>query len=863
MNEFLKKILAGCIIIFLLAGCGGGGSSGGGSGEKSYVDGESIVRVDPGTDADILAEAYQATKLDDYRIGNNRYLRLSFSDAVPTKNNDLDNNSQVYSAEPNYIYNALEVPDDSYYSEFQYAPQLIGAESAWDGTAKDGDKILAVLDTGVNLTHPEFSGKAVTGYDFVGNREYPIDADYDNNGHGTHVAGIAAAIGNNGIGIAGISWGGKIMPVRVLDSSGKGSMSNLCKGIVYAVEHGADVICLCMGSSNFSYALQDAINYALKNDITVITGMGNDGNSAKIYPAASQGVIAVGSTNENDEHSSFSNTGPHISLCAPGSGIYSTYGIDGYKSLSGTSMAAGHISGACLLLLAIHPGMSPSQVKNQLESTAVDLGESGFDNIFGSGRLDLESAIDVIQPYNYGEAEVAVNYEGTVAPGANVILKDDEQNTIGPSLTNTLGIASFFSLKEGDYIAEVSYKGTTVISNLSVIPDGTTYLEVDVPRVEKYWTVMVYLDGDNDLESFGIEDMNEMETAGSTDDVNYVVQFDRISGGDTSNGNWTTTRRYYVTKDDNISIIGSQMIEDMGELNMGAPGTLVDFVTWAASEYPARNYMLVLWNHGGGFRAEQNEDRPPFRDICQDETNSGDWLTMAELKSALSDIYINIGRKIDILACDACLMGMIEVGYQVRNGADYLVASEEVEPGEGYPYDWITKDLNANPNMTPAQAGKMIVDNYIDYTGGECYSVMNLNLINPVASAVNTLAQKLQTDDPSQYTIGQIAKTAQSYYRNSDFRDLRGFTIGLRNNIDPGEYPEIYSAADDIYNLLAEGSDNFITYERHRWGNSYGVSIYLPSPAYNTHYSSSKYSTLDFAIDTQWNEFLQYQTNNY
>ena len=153
-----------------------------------------------------------------------------------------------------------------------------------------------------------------------------------------------------------------------------------------------------------------------------------------------------------------------------------------------------------------------------------------------------------------------------------------------------------------------------------------------VPNIPE-WTVMIYLDADNNLESAGINDINEMEMVGSTTEVNIVVQADRIPGYDISNSDWTNTRRYYITQDSDPMRINSQF-NDLNELNMGDPKTLVDFASWAVTEYPAEKYLLVIWNHGGGFRA------PAYttRDIAWDDTNGKDKITMPELEYALSAI---------------------------------------------------------------------------------------------------------------------------------------------------------------------------------------------------------------------------------
>ncbi len=207
------------------------------------------------------------------------------------------------------------------------------------------------------------------------------------------------------------------------------------------------------------------------------------------------------------------------------------------------------------------------------------------------------------------------------------------------------------------------------------------------------WTFMVYLDGDNDLEGAGIDDFLEMATVGSNSDVNIVVQFDRISGEDSSHGDWTTCKRFYVTQGMEPTEANQEV--DIEEVNMGDPAVLTDFINWATTSYPATNYALILWNHGNGWRARYDaliEDlrtattveeknairqelaevqRPSFKGVCSDDTD-GDVLYMQEVQSALNAATTDV----DLIGFDACLMGMIEVAYEIRDtGASVMVGS--------------------------------------------------------------------------------------------------------------------------------------------------------------------------------------------
>jgi len=259
---------------------------------------------------------------------------------------------------------------------------------------------------------------------------------------------------------------------------------------------------------------------------------------------------------------------------------------------------------------------------------------------------------------------------------------------------------------------------------------GSAYAQA----TEKDWTFLVFIDGDNNLEDAAIDDLNEMEMAGSSDQVNIVVQLDRIPGYDSSNGNWTTCKRFYVTKDSNgyDSTIVSTEIADLGERNMGEPATLVEFAQWGKDNYPAQHYALVLWDHGNGWRllgrsTYQKNIIPKDFDtggpiaaptgIGWDDTDGGDYITTPELRSALQSIYTYYGAKIDILGMDACLMGMLEIDYELAPFVDYRVGAEETEPWDGWDYEASMAWLVDNPGATAEQLAQQLVSDYGAFYG--------------------------------------------------------------------------------------------------------------------------------------------------
>ena len=371
------------------------------------------------------------------------------------------------------------------------------------------------------------------------------------------------------------------------------------------------------------------------------------------------------------------------------------------------------------------------------------------------------------------------------------------------------------------------------------------------------WTVMVYLDADNNLESAGIDDINEMEMVGSTSEVNIVVQVDRVPysvlassnqgyADDTSNGNWTTTRRYYITQDFDPILINSPLKIDLVELNMGDPQTLVDFASWAAINYPAKKYLLVIWNHGGGFRSLNLA-----KDIAWDDTNGGDKITMPELEDALSMISAQIGKNIDLVGMDACLMAMTEVAYQIKDYADILVTSEESEPEGGWPYDTILSQLTSNPSLTPTQLATNIVDDYI-FTYPTTYvtqSAIDLSYMDTLTGQLSNLAFEIMSDFSTPKYQYILAAASSQHYSDYDFIDL----YDLCNNIfDHSNSLEIKNMAIIIQQTLNSAVIKS-GYSGVGVSRSRGLSIYFPYYYYDSYYNNT-----NFAQDTKWDEMLSY-----
>ncbi len=356
---------------------------------------------------------------------------------------ELNNDPNVEYAEPIYIRRALGTfadapkrmeqtvsqsvydPNDPYYTDKQWGLSAIKLTDAWEkvSSTEREEIVIAILDTGVDLDHPDLQNSIVPGYDFINDDNDPND----DRRHGTHVAGIAAAIADNGIGIAGTASGVKIMPVKVLNSEGLGTTQNIIDGIYWAVDNGADVINMSLGAPGGSFLEYEAIVYAVNNGVSVIASVGNDSNhwipedgekdiddpsnpdyaeryeSSVSYPAAYPGVIGVGAIDHLSDTdyflADFSNVGSEVDVVAPGVDIYSTLPDNGYGWASGTSMSAPFVSGLAALLRAANVDLTPEQTFDILVETSKDmvdpLGEVGEDNYYGHGLINGSNAFNI------------------------------------------------------------------------------------------------------------------------------------------------------------------------------------------------------------------------------------------------------------------------------------------------------------------------------------------------------------------------------------------------------------------------------------------------------------------------------------
>lgn len=422
------------------------------------------------------------------------------------------------------------------------------------------------------------------------------------------------------------------------------------------------------------------------------------------------------------------------------------------------------------------------------------------------------------------------------------------------------------------------------------------------------WLVMLYQDADDKiLEQDIYLDLNEAERVGSSDNVHIVSQVDRFTAGYAGDGNWSTTRRYYVTRDDDLNAVNSVQMADLGETNMADGQTLVDFVTWAVESYPADKYVLIMSDHGIGWPGGWSDPDPAGRISSNIPIVSalGDELYLMELDAALTDIRDATGiDQFELIGMDACLMGHVEVFSALAPHARYAVASQEVEPALGWAYTGFLGELKANPNMTGADLGRFIVESYIDEDqrivddqaraafarqGSGLSGLFGLLTGGGGAPSASQLAAQMErnitltTADLSAFpqlidSLNNLSYALQGANQASVARarnHAQSFTSVFGNNVPPsyidlGNFAQLLQretndpAVDQAVDELLTALDEAIVAERHGRNvpGATGLSVYFPnSQLYaNPITGPESYTAVAerFALASLWDDFLTY-----
>ena len=356
----------------------------------AHVPGELLIVPKDGFSEDEIVQLYQSQ-------GGKKLRKLSQIKAHHVKlpphlldaaEASLKKNPKIKTVERNYLAEATLIPNDPGFTS-QWHLSKISAPAGWDITVGSLSVPIAIIDSGVDSDHPDLLGKILPGFNFVRDNADTRDAG----GHGTAVAGAAAALTNSGIGVAGVAWDNPIMPLSVFDESGYATYADVAEAVIYAADHGAKVINVSLGGPRYSVTLQNAVDYAWNKGAVIVASAGNDGTSEPIYPAALDNVIAVAATDKEDRLASFSSFGGWLDVAAPGTSIYTTSDGGGYGFWQGTSFSAPLVSGLTALLFSLNPNLTNAQILNILISSADDLGAIGYDNYFGYGRINVARAL--------------------------------------------------------------------------------------------------------------------------------------------------------------------------------------------------------------------------------------------------------------------------------------------------------------------------------------------------------------------------------------------------------------------------------------------------------------------------------------
>ncbi|NLI09675.1 MAG: hypothetical protein GX447_02815 [Elusimicrobia bacterium] len=401
----------------------------------------------------------------------------------------------------------------------------------------------------------------------------------------------------------------------------------------------------------------------------------------------------------------------------------------------------------------------------------------------------------------------------------------------------------------------------------------------------KKWTIMVFLNGKNDLEMAGLLNMNQMEMVGSNKDINIIVEMGRMNGqaqGDTDlDGNWTGVRRYYVKKDTDTEHITSQIVFQQASYDMGDYKQAVNFLKWTKQNYPAQKYMLILWDHGTGWMDPQQKKKSDSKGISFDD-ETGNYIRTKQIGDILKE-----GGDVDILAFDACLMQMTEVASEVKDKTKVIVGSEETIPGTGYPYNLWLAALAKKPSMSEEELGAVVVEAYKQFytyiKRGAMLSAIRSSKISQLNALIADFAKlAVQAND-----IEAIKKARTETLRFdilgpddadktiSFFGDLYQFADIMGKNITKTEPAAVQLKAkiEELKNFI---SGQLVIYKGYygneRAGKSLadanGISIYIP-PA-ETRVQQAKleaifeapYSTFEFDKATKWHDFVDFMYAN-
>jgi len=484
-------------------------------------------------------------------------------------------NSKVAYAEPDFEVQVVDEPDDPYFG-YQWALTTIGAPQAWDVTTGSPSINIAILDTGVDLDHPDLADKIVSNMNFSSSPT--ID---DVNGHGTHVAGIAAAVTDNGIGVAGLGYTATIMNVKVMGDSGTGTYGSLAAGITWAADNGAEIINMSLGAYVYSSTLEIAINYAWSKGVVVVAAAGNDARTMPFYPAAYANCIAVAATYPWDAKADWSNYGEWVDVAAPGGGIYATVKDNGYDYKSGTSMASPHVAGLAGLVFPTvsdinGDGKLNDEVRSRIEATCDDIGETDI----GHGRINAARAVGDAAPVLPGSisGQVTDAENGSAISGAQV--SDGTRTTT----TNAVGEYTIPDVPAGGYEVTANKGGYETSSlTVNVISGNTAMANLSLNEVILPGSITgSVIDAEDGLPVAGVVVSDGTKTT-TTDALGQYTIADVPAG----NHEVTASKEGYESSSLTVTVVsGGIAVANLSLNKVILPGTITGSVTDAEDGLP-------------------------------------------------------------------------------------------------------------------------------------------------------------------------------------------------------------------------------------------------------------------------------------
>lgn len=368
-----------------------------------------------------------------------------------------------------------------------------------------------------------------------------------------------------------------------------------------------------------------------------------------------------------------------------------------------------------------------------------------------------------------------------------------------------------------------------------------TVLSISAQAAQKEWTMLVFLNGNNNLDSFGTTNLEQMETVGSTNDINVVVQW--------ASESTKSTKRMLIQKSSNGHAVTSPVVQSMPTVDMGDYQQLIEFVRWGVQNYPAKHYFIDIWNHGGGWHRSGTMMQP--LDISYDEL-SGHSISTPQLGMAMAEAAKIIGHKVDLYASDACLMAMGEIAYEVSDSVQVFAGSEETEPGRGWPYDRLLARWSKNAKVSGLELGKILTEeytqSYVDQNDGDVtYSVFDLSQIENFNNSVKALANSISKLSPSDAKTMATAAGRALGFAYSDYVDFGDFTSQVqatKSNAIPADVLNNTKAA--LNSLVVEAKNTS------RYSKATGLSLWIPLDSYTYDQYSSKYEDLKFEKATGW-----------